>query len=209
MGICAQVVDIQRRISAMNLRVDKQGFVLFGQVLHAAMKNGYGSKIITHHTNLETYKLIKEMELKTMARILRASKDFRGKGQQKLPNGVVLARKKANPFMQMLYLSLVFQSWSKFTLKMMNDRDLILFDSIPHQNPAVRFDNEILRFIDDKLNSSRSIHSEQENQQTLQENEEDERSYTRNDSKIQISRGNENNSQIPNSEYLPESYSAK
>ena len=209
MGICAQVVDIQRRITAMNLRVDKHGFVLFGQVLHAAMKNGYGSKIITHHTNLETYKLIKDMELKTMARILRASKDFRGKGQQTLSNGVVLARKKANPFMQMLYLSLVFQSWSKYTLKRMDDKDFIMFHSIPHQNPAVRFENEILRFIDDKSNSSRSIQSDQENQQILQENEEDERSYPRNDSKINVSKVIDNNSQIPNSEYLPESYSAK
>lgn len=153
MNLLIKPVDIRKKIAGMNLRVDRQGYVLFGQVLHAAMKNAYGSKILSKSRNAESYRLIKDEELRTLAKILKKHHDFNADMRQTLSNGMVVTRKKANPFMQMLYLTLVFQSWYKFTLKTLNDRDLVLLENMKNQNIAVRFDNEILRFIDDKIHS--------------------------------------------------------
>lgn len=99
---------VRRKVSEMRLIEDRNGYISFGQVLHAALKNAFG-KNCYKNTDSDTYREIKRIELKTIGKIFnRKIDDYEIETGQ---NGKKIKARIANPFTNVLFSQMVFQIW--------------------------------------------------------------------------------------------------
>ena len=103
---------VRRKIANMNLLIDEEGNVSFGQVLHASMKNAFGNKTKTFE--YETVKNIQKLEKETINKIIK--KNYKNTKNKK---NNLIKKKIVNPFTNLLFIKLIYQSWYNYTKKKM------------------------------------------------------------------------------------------
>jgi len=123
--------EVARQIWKMDLPVDKHGYVPFGVVLHAAMKNAYGKKFLID-IEKDAYKIIKQLEVQCLAAIIlknqksdALSHNFGQKKKSFFGNKVCNQcpdmegqdeNTSANPFLLLLFVQMTLESWKKIAM---------------------------------------------------------------------------------------------
>ena len=132
---------IRKRIAAMNLFIDSEGFITFGQMLHAAMKNAYGIKCM-HEAEKKVSKEIRKIELETIGKVLRRQKPE----PKSVVKEVRYSNKTANPFRNLLFLQLVYHSWYNYTLKLSKKKNKLVEDEMEKESGS-EFEDNVLAYI--------------------------------------------------------------
>ena len=113
--------EIAKQIWKMDLPVDLNGYVPFGAVLHAALKNAYGKKFLVD-VEKDAYRIIRRMEVQCLANIMQKNYLSENKSRfsrfkkNKVSDGKDdYLENIANPFALLLFVQMSFLSWKKLT----------------------------------------------------------------------------------------------
>ena len=130
---------IRQQIAKMNLYIDEKGYVSFGQVLHAAMKNVFGNKI--YNNGNKSHEIVKEIEKKTMAIILKKNMNLSKLGSSRRKK---LKLKVANPFINLLFLKLTYNSWYNHTKRQISKQNKEKHDTDNDSDSDSDFEHKVL-----------------------------------------------------------------
>jgi hypothetical protein len=111
--------DIAKIIFKMDLPSDRKGYVPFGVVLHAAIRNAYGKKFVTE-LDKETYKIIRGVELKCIADIVirhnkETNKEY-GVPENEAASDRYTSSNRVNPFWNIFTIKMSFKCWTELAL---------------------------------------------------------------------------------------------
>lgn len=104
--------DVMRIIGDMHIYHNKEGFVSFGQVLHAALKRAFGKHCLKDSES-HLIREIRRLELKTVAKIFRRLEGERvgeGKGRGESQEDIESGN-TANPFVTLILSQALFKLW--------------------------------------------------------------------------------------------------
>ena len=137
---------VRRKISEMQLIEDKEGYVSFGQVLHASLKNAFG-KNCYKNSNSETCKQIKKIELKTIAKLFNKKIENYDITFDKDENKVNMKARMSNPFNSVLFSQMIFQIWYNHTKVLVGNEEISSEDleDLLNKNPYLQFEKQILK----------------------------------------------------------------
>lgn len=146
---------VRLKISEMKLIEDKQSSISFGQVLHAAMKNAFGKNCYTNSKN-DTYKEIRRIELKTIAKIFNKKIDNYEVTLDKTDNKKKIHAKRANPFNSVLFSQMLFEIWYNHAKLEVGNDDVSSADleNLLNKNPDRQFENQILKDTKQRVNTT-------------------------------------------------------
>ena len=130
----------------MQLIEDKEGYVSFGQVLHASLKNAFG-KNCYKNSNSETCKQIKKIELKTIAKLFNKKIENYDITFDKDENKVNMKARMSNPFNSVLFSQMIFQIWYNHTKVLVGNEEISSEDleDLLNKNPYLQFEKQILK----------------------------------------------------------------
>lgn len=136
---------VRRKIAEMQLIEDKQGFISFGQVLHASLKNAFG-KNCYKNSNPDTCKEIKKIEMKTVAKIFNKKIEDYDITYDKEDKKASLNSRISNPFNNVLFSQMIFQIWYNHTKSLVGNEDISSEDleDLLNKNPDRQFEKQIL-----------------------------------------------------------------
>jgi len=140
---------VRRKIADMKIYEDQSGYISFGQVLHAAMKNAFGYKSLSQ-ANKDTRKQIRKIELQTIAKIFKENQIIRAASKGHLTNskrGKII--KTANPFCNILFAQLTFQIWMNYTKKQgkLSTISSENLDDLVFKNPDYHFNKKVINSV--------------------------------------------------------------
>jgi hypothetical protein len=152
---------VRRKVSEMKLIEDRQGYISFGQVLHAALKNAFG-KNCYKNTDSDTYKEIRKIELKTVAKLFnKRLDDYEVEGGEE--NRKIRAR-VANPFNNVLFSQMVFQIWYGHAKADLGAEEVSSDDleELLNRNPDHQFDRQVVRCTRERLAQQLGVRFEED-----------------------------------------------